>query len=505
MIVMDAQSQLTVDIISKVALGKISITNASKLLNKSRRTIERYLKRYRADGVRFVVHGNTGRAPANKISDAVKQRVQDLIKTKYYDLNMTHLADMLEILEGIKVKRETLRSWAHEIHHVKRAKHRRSKVRRRRERMEAEGLMLQMDGNPHLWFGDKKSCLIAMIDDATSEVHAEFFPSETTEGCLKVMKAYIEKKGLFKTLYVDRAGIFGGPKRCHFSQMQRACEELGIEIIFANSPQGKGRIERAFDTFQDRLVPELRLAEVTDMNSANNYLQNTFIPEYWATTLTVNAKQVRSEHRPVPKHINLDKVCIQKEYRKIRRDHTFSYANKMYQITSPLRHSIVSQQVELHKQLDGGFSAYFANRELTIKELIEPSSRKEYGEEVQKKLNAIELANELGNVREAARQSGCSVKSIHNNRQLLEAHGPLALKRMYGQSHNSNRIDEKTRDIVILLTLKLPHLTSIMISGEMRKRFDISISHSTVRNIWLAEKLNTRELREARAKASIIE
>ncbi|TKF89039.1 transposase family protein, partial [Vibrio sp. F13] len=90
--------------------------------------------------------------------------------------------------------------------------------------------------------------------------HAEFFPSETTEGCLKVMKTYIKKKGLFKTLYVDRAGIFGGPKRCHFSQMQRACEELGIEIIFANSPQGKGRIERAFDTFQDRLVPELRLA-----------------------------------------------------------------------------------------------------------------------------------------------------------------------------------------------------------------------------------------------------
>ncbi|HIF9479351.1 TPA: helix-turn-helix domain-containing protein, partial [Photobacterium damselae] len=160
------------------------ITNASKLLNKSRRTIERYLKRYRADGVRFVVHGNTGRAPANKIPDAVKQRVQALIKTKYYDLNMTHLADMLEVLEGIKVKRETLRSWAHEIHHVKRAKHRRSKVRRRRERMEAEGLMLQMDGSPHLWFGDKKSCLIAMIDDATSEVHAEFFPSETTEGCL---------------------------------------------------------------------------------------------------------------------------------------------------------------------------------------------------------------------------------------------------------------------------------------------------------------------------------
>lgn len=502
---MNSQSQLTVDVIAKVAQGKISILNASKLLNKSRRTIERYLSRYKKDGIRFVIHGNTGKAPANKIPDTLKRQVQSLIKAKYYDFNLLHLADMLEVFENLKIRRETLRTWAHEIHHVKRAKHRRSKVRRRRERMEAEGLMLQMDGSPHLWFGERKSCLIAMIDDATSNIHAEFFPSETTEGCLKVMKSYIEKKGLFKTLYVDRAGIFGGPKRSNFSQMQRACEELGIEIIFANSPQGKGRIERAFDTFQDRLVPELRLEGITDIESANHYLQNVFIPDYWLKKLTVNAKNVRSEFKPVPAHINLDAVCIQKEYRKIRRDHTFSYSNAMYQITSPLRYSIVSQQVELRKRLDGGFTAYFADRKLTIKELVEPSSRKEYGEEVQKKLDAIELANELGNVREAARQSGCSVKSIHNNRQLLEAHGPLALKRMYGLPRHNNRIDETTRNIVISLTLKLPHLTSIRISGEMMKRYSISISHSTVRNIWVDEKLNTRELREARAESLVID
>lgn len=119
--------------------------------------------------------------------------------------------------------------------------------------MEQPGLMLQMDGSPHQWFCELRSCLIAKHRRCE-----EFFPSETTEGCMKVMKTYIEKRGLFKTLYVDRAGIFGGPKRSNFSQMQRACEELGIEIIFTNSPQGKGRVERAFDTFQDRLVPEPR-------------------------------------------------------------------------------------------------------------------------------------------------------------------------------------------------------------------------------------------------------
>ena len=267
MIIMDSKAQLTVDVVSKVAERKISIVNAAKLLNKSRRTIERYLQQYQKVGIQFIVHRNTGKAPVNKTPDSLKRQVQALIKEKYFDTNLLHLAELLEMNENIVVKRETLRSWAHDIHHVKRAKRRRAKARKRRERMESPGLLLQMDGSPHRWFGDKKSCLIAIIDDATSEIHAEFFNSETTVGCLKVMRDYIDKKGLFKALYVDRAGIFGGPKRCNFSQMQRACDELGIEIIFANSPQGKGRIERSFDTFQDRLVPELRLNNIKDMRT----------------------------------------------------------------------------------------------------------------------------------------------------------------------------------------------------------------------------------------------
>jgi len=224
---MDSKSQLTVDIVTKVAEGKIDIVNAAKLLNKSRRTVERYLQRYREVGIQFVIHQNTGNAPPNKTSNTTKRRVQSLIKKKYFDLNLTHLGELLQENEGIHVKRETLRNWAHEIHHVKRAKRRRSQVRKRRERMESPGLLLQMDGSTHRWFGDKKSCLIAIIDDATSEVHAEFFEAETTLGCLKVLRDYIARRGLFKALYVDRAGIFGGPKRCNFSQVKRACNELG--------------------------------------------------------------------------------------------------------------------------------------------------------------------------------------------------------------------------------------------------------------------------------------
>jgi len=125
-----------------------------------------------------------------------------------------------------------------------------------------------------------------MIDDANSDIHVEFFPSETTEGCMKVMCSVVEKYGVFKTLYVDRARVFDGHKRCNFSQMQRACEELGIEIIFASSAQGKVRIEYASNTLQDRLIPELRLNKITDMAGANSYLQHVFIPQLWRKNLS---------------------------------------------------------------------------------------------------------------------------------------------------------------------------------------------------------------------------
>ena len=139
--------------------------------------------------------------------------------------------------------------------------------------------MIQMDGSLHKWFGNKKSCLIIAIDDANSEIHGEFFKSETTIGCMKVLKNLIKKKGVFKMLYVDKAGIFGGHKRQQFSQLMRACKELGIQI--AHSPQGKGRVERAFNTLQDRLIPDLRQNKITTMLEANRFLHQKFIPSFW--------------------------------------------------------------------------------------------------------------------------------------------------------------------------------------------------------------------------------
>jgi transposase len=504
MIVMDSSSQLTVDVISKVAQSKMSVSDAAKILQKSHRTIERYLKRFLEEGIQFVVHRNTGKQPSNKIPDALKKQVQTLIRDKYYDTNLQHLTELLERNEGISVKRETLRNWAHDIHHVKRAKRRRSSVRKRRERMASPGLLLQMDGSPHRWFGNKKSCLVAIIDDATSEIHAEFFESETTQACMKVMQGLILQKGLFRALYVDRAGIFGGPKRCNFSQMQRACEELGIEIIFANSPQGKGRIERAFDTLQDRLVPELRLQNIQDMDRANDYLKNVFLPEFWNARLVVQPETTSSEYRPVPESVDLAGICSQKEHRKIRNDHTFSYGNRMYLIESDLKHSIAKQEIEIRKQHDGHFTAYFAGRALDISEVVEPSRASVYDLEIQKKIDAIELAEKLGNVSEAARISGCSRETIYTNRRLLRERGPQALKRQFCPDlHHKNRAPESTELLVLSFSLDNPHLGQAQVSAQIRELHGLEISPSGVRNIWVREKMNTAAQRLERSRATV--
>ena len=502
MIVMDSKAQLSVDIISKVVEGKITIANAAKLLSKSRRTIERYVKRYQEVGIKFAVHGNSGNSPQNKTPTSIKKTVQNLIKEKYFDLNLLHLAEQLEVNENIIIKRETLRGWAHDIHHVKRAKRRRGKARKRRERMEAPGLMMQMDGSPHRWFGDKKHCLIAMIDDATSEVHAEFFPYETTVGCLKVMRDCIEMKGLFKTLYVDRAGIFGGPKRCNFSQMQRACDELGIEIIFANSPQGKGRIERAFDTFQDRLVPELRLNNIKDIASANAYLKHVFIPQFWQTQIQVKSRHRVSEFTPLAEHTNLDDICVIKDHRKIRNDHTFSYGNKFYLIDSPLKHSIANQKIEIRNTSKKGFTAHFAGRQLSVSEVNEPSKLAIEDLAVQKKLEVLALVEKLGNVSEVSRRTGVSRDTIHRHLKLVKQGGADALKRQETPNlRHKNCVDMAIEEAVIQFSIEHPHLGQQKIAMKMSEALGIYISRSGVRGMWLRNNMNTTALRVERSKA----
>jgi transposase-like protein len=294
---------------------------------------------------------------------------------KYFDFNMTHCLEVLKSEHNIIVKYATFRKWCHEKQMVKRWKRSKGVIRNKRVRMPNEGLLLQMDGSPHRYNGKDVWCLIAAIDDATSDIpYAEFFLSEDTINCMTVMQKIIEKKGIPYAIYVDRAGCLGGGKRALFNQFRRACGELNIRIIFASSPEAKGRIERTWDTFQDRIIPEMRLKNIHRIPAANEYLQKQFIPNYWTPRNTVVPRNLESRYTPVPADKNLNEIFCLKEYRSVNRDHTLSWHGVTYQLDSPLKHSIRGQKIELRTYQDLKWVAYYAGKAIELRP-AEPPQR----------------------------------------------------------------------------------------------------------------------------------
>lgn len=362
---LDAEDQFKLEIICKLEMRKLTVAQASQLLRLSERSIYRALKSYRTQGAFFLKHGNCLKKPWNKTDSDLKIHVQKLIKEKYFDFNVIHCQEML-LDEGIKVKRETLRKWCHELKLVKRSKRRRSRPRKLRQRMSQPGLLVQMDGSHHRWFGGRETCLVAMIDDATSIVHAEFFEGETTVACMKTIKDYVKKYGIFRVLYTDKAGVFGGLKRNHFSQVERALNELGAHVVYAHSPEAKGRVERLFSTLQDRLVAEMRLNKIRTIEQANDFLINQYLPNKHNPSFSVLAQNPESAYRPVADFEKLEGTFCVKEYRVIGRDHTISLKGEKWLIANELKFSIALHKLEIRYSFDGSWQAYFADRKIKL-------------------------------------------------------------------------------------------------------------------------------------------
>lgn len=369
-IYMSKRGQMVYRTVSDFLNGKLSRKEVSELLEVRERTITRIARRIELKGLMAGVHGNRGRRPWNKKHEELKRTVIGLVRQKYFDFNMTHCLEKLKTDHGLELGYETLRAWCHEQKLVKRQKRRLPKARYRRARMQSEGLLLQMDGSPHRYNGKDEWCLIAAIDDATSDIpYAEFFLSEDTINCMTVLQRIIEKKGVPYALYVDEAGCLGGGKRAHFNQFKRAAEELGIRIIFASSPEAKGRIERAWDTIQDRLIPEMRLRKIHRMPAANDYLQNQFLPNYWKQKNTVLPKSRDSRYTPLHTSIGLREVLCLKEHRTVKRDHTLSWNGTIYELRSPLKYSIYRQKIEIRTYQDLTWRAFFADKPIHLTEI----------------------------------------------------------------------------------------------------------------------------------------
>ena len=370
---MSKKGSVGYEIITDYLAGKFSRPEAALMLEVRERTVTRMATRVRKKGLFGLVHGNRGRSPACKVPDIFKAKVMRVVKENYFDFNMTHCLEMLEKHHELIISYSTFRRWCCEKGLVKRSKRRRGVARQLRERMPNQGLLLQMDGSAHQWNRRDEWSLIAAIDDATSEIpYAEFFPSETTTASMKVMKNIIKKKGIPYAIYVDKAGCFGGPKRKGFNQFKRACKEIGIRVISANSSEAKGRIERTWDTFQDRLIPELRLYNITKMDKANEYVSKTFLPNYWDRKCRVEPRNKESKYKPIPKHIDLNEVFCLKYHRTVNGDHTVQWRSKTYQLDWPREKSIRGHKVEFRVYSDGSWRCFHADDPLTLNKVLKP-------------------------------------------------------------------------------------------------------------------------------------
>lgn len=365
--VMSAKDEQRLQVIGDYREGKISRKQAAALCQVSERTISRLTRSVRSRGPSGIVHANRGKTPVNRSPSDQEMEAIHLVKTRYFDFNLTHAWELLKERHGLLVSYDTFWRWCVSHGVGKRKKRRPSKARIARERMACRGMMLQMDGSHHVWAGSQKWCLIGSIDDASSEVPAcRFFLEEDTFSTMSVLGEVIAKHGIPASVYVDRGKAFGGIKDEEQNQFRRACEELGIVVINALSPQAKGRIERMWRTFQDRLIPELRLLGITTIPAANRYLEEEFLPNYWNTRNIVEVRDGENRYKSLDPHLQLSTILCKKYYRRMRSGHLFDFRGVTYQLKSPVVGSIVGEQIVIHEYPDGTWKAFLRTLEAKV-------------------------------------------------------------------------------------------------------------------------------------------
>ena len=327
--------KILMDVVDK----KLRVTHASAVLSLSYRHTLRLKEKVRDDGLEGLLR-KTPSSPANKkMTDQMIEEILKLRRKIYYDFNMMHFKDKLEEEHQILLSYESLRQVLIKAQqHTPRKK---KVVHRRRRRMPKAGMLIQMDSSQHQWLPSisEKWWLIAMIDDATNEIpYAGLFPQDTTFANMQVIRRTVEAKGLFMSLYVDKASHFKTTRHggLHYNvnreqtdtQIERALGELGITLITANSPQAKGRVEVTFRLFQDRFIKEMRLAGISNYDEANRFLQDKLLPWY----NTKYTHEAESAYMPLPKGKNLDLIFCIKDHRKVKNDNTVSFNGHTIQI-----------------------------------------------------------------------------------------------------------------------------------------------------------------------------
>lgn len=322
---------------------QITQAKAAEQMRVSERWVRQLLRRRKKEGDRVVVHRLRGRPSNRKLPERMRSRVLRLIQREYSDFGPTLIAEYVEGEHGIRVGKETVRKWMIGAGLWKAKRARVAKVHSWRARRESRGELVQWDTSVHAWLEDRgpaQMYLVGMIDDATNTLHARFVEADSSEQNLGVLWSYLERYGRPQAVYTDKAGMFqpalargwktDDPAPKNETQIGRALRELGIEWIAAHSPQAKGRVERCFGTLQDRLVKALRKAKVQNLEQANAYLENMFLPR-WNQRFTRPPVSAVEGHRGLEK-LDLSSILSVVEQRGVANDYTVQWRGERWQI-----------------------------------------------------------------------------------------------------------------------------------------------------------------------------
>jgi len=382
-IIMIRQKELKrLHVIHKVIEGVLTQVEAAGILSLSERQIGRIVKRIREEGDKGIQHRSRGKESNRRLPKKLIERVVWLYQNKYQGFGPTLTAEKLFELEGIHVSKETVRMYLLEAGQWQKSRKVRTH-RQWRERKDHCGEMVQMDGSHHDWFEGRRSKCVLMgyIDDATGRIFCRFYEYEGTIPAMDSFKRYIRKYGIAMSVYFDKHTTYKSTSEPSIedeingteplSEFGRALTELGVQIIHAHSPQGKGRIERLFKTLQDRLVKDMTIRGIITIEEANKFLETymTFHNKRFA----FKPKEQNDLHREVPKGLNLDKIlCIRTE-RALRNDCTIAHNGKLYQI----QEAVKSKKVLVEERVNGRMLITHNDDSLQFKEItIRPEKHK---------------------------------------------------------------------------------------------------------------------------------
>lgn len=383
-------------VFGRVKAGELSRVEAAEALGLSLRQVHRVYVRWRENGDTGLVHASRGRSSGRRWDESEKAKALQLRRERYWDLGPTHLSEKLGKDHGIWASHDTVRRWLIEaglLEHGRRGR----RSRRRRQRESRLGAMVQMDGSPHAWFGDRGAACVLMtvIDDATDRRRGRFFASETMEAAMDSFGLWCQRFGVPEKLYVDRHGIYRSDRdptleeiksgKKPVTQFGRAMKELDVRLILARSPQAKGRVERSNRTLQERLVPEFRLANISSVAEANAWLEKTKFWEQCDEQFGTDADEAVDAHRPLVVKLS-DVLCV-KEKRSVGLDGCVQWQGRVLQLEKPGK----LKQVELWHRPDGSLEVLGDGRRLSYSELSVPTRQAHRAE--QKRLHRKPIVN----------------------------------------------------------------------------------------------------------------